>query len=238
MKQPVLEVSDLAAAYGHLQVLWDVSLEVSDGEFVTLVGPNGAGKTTTLRAISGLLDPLSGQVTFNGKQITGTPANLVSRMGISFVTEELDLFEQMTVRENLRLGAYAVKDKTKIASSMDLVLELFPRLAERQKQLAGTLSGGERKMLALARGLVSDPRLLLVDEPSLGLAPMLAQSVFEALQALHRENVTILLVEQNVDTALRITDRCYVMEQGQIALQGASADLRHNEYIGKAYLGF
>jgi branched-chain amino acid transport system ATP-binding protein len=233
----MLEVRDIEARYGHLQVLWGISLHVAQGEFVTLVGPNGAGKTTTLRTIAGLIKPMAGEVEFMGKPIGGLPANRISQMGLSFVTEDLDLFEQMSVRENLLLGAYGIRDKDKLASSMDFVLDLFPRLAERQKQLAGTLSGGERKMLALARGLVSDPRVLLVDEPSLGLAPLLVEAVFEALQALHQKGVTILLVEQNVGTALQMTERSYVLEQGRIVLQGAGAELLQDEHVKSAYLG-
>jgi branched-chain amino acid transport system ATP-binding protein len=233
----MLEVRDIEARYGHLQVLWGISLHVAQGEFVTLVGPNGAGKTTTLRTIAGLIKPMAGEVEFMGKPIGGLPANRISQMGLSFVTEDLDLFEQMSVRENLLLGAYGIRDKDKLASSMDFVLDLFPRLAERQKQLAGTLSGGERKMLALARGLVSDPKVLLVDEPSLGLAPLLVESVFEALQALHQKGVTILLVEQNVGTALQMTERSYVLEQGRIVLQGAGAELLQDEHVKSAYLG-
>ncbi|RLC66615.1 MAG: branched-chain amino acid ABC transporter ATP-binding protein [Chloroflexi bacterium] len=233
----MLQVNNLQAGYGGLQVLWDVSLSVSEGEFVALIGPNGAGKTTTLRTIAGLVKPRSGGVTFMGRPVDGLPAYQISRLGISFVTEELDLFESMSVRENLLLGAYTIQDRRKKQDSLDRVLQLFPRLGEREKQLAGTLSGGERKMLAIGRGLMSDPRLLLVDEPSLGLAPKLVLSVYEALLELHRRGVTILLVEQNVNTTLHIVDRGYVMEQGKIVLQGTSAELLADAYLQDTYMG-
>jgi len=233
----LLQVNNLQAGYGNLQVLWDVSLDVSKGEFVALIGPNGAGKTSTLRTIAGLVRPSNGEVAFLGKPIDGLPAHQISRLGISFVTEELDLFESMSVRENLLLGAYTIHDKSKKQESLDRVLQLFPRLEEREKQLAGTLSGGERKMLAIGRGLMSDPRLLLVDEPSLGLAPKLVLSAYEALLELHRRGVTILLVEQNVNTTLHIVDRGYVMEQGRIVLQGTSEELLANAYLQETYMG-
>ncbi|HDN80330.1 MAG TPA: ABC transporter ATP-binding protein [Chloroflexi bacterium] len=233
----LLEVKDLNAGYDFLQVLWDVSLHVSEGEFVALIGPNGAGKTTTLRTIAGLLSPMSGEILFKGKPITHLPAHKVSRIGISYISESLNLFPKMTVRENLLLGAYAVRDRKRISESLDFVFDLFPRLAERSSQLAGTLSGGERKMLAIARGMMSNPELLLVDEPSLGLAPKLAQRVFDALQELRRRGVTILLVEQNVNITLEITDRAYVLEQGRIVLEGKSSELSQNEHVKHVYLG-
>jgi branched-chain amino acid transport system ATP-binding protein len=232
----LLEVENLQSGYGPLQVLWDVSLEVRDGEFVAFLGPNGAGKTTTLRTISGLIRPRAGEVRFMGKPIGGQPAYQISKMGVSYLTEDLNLFRKMSVRENLILGAYSVQDKKKIRDSLEYVLDLFPVLKERQNQRAGTLSGGERKMLALGRGLMSDPKILLVDEPSLGLAPKLVRSVFEALQELNRRGITILLVEQNVSTSLHVTDRGYVIEQGRIVLQGASVDLLRNRHVKEAYL--
>jgi len=233
----LLEVNNLEAAYGHLQVLWGVSLKVSEGEFTSLLGPNGAGKTTTLRTIAGLIKPKGGEVKFMGESIGGRRADQISRMGLSFITEELNLFTRMSVRENLLLGAYGTRDKKKIEKSLDFVLDLFPVLAERRNQLAGTLSGGERKMLALGRGLMSDPKFLLVDEPSLGLAPKLVLSVFKALQELNGRGVTILLVEQNASTTLHITDRSYILERGRIVLEGASADLVEDEHVKKTYLG-
>ena len=232
----MLEVNNVNSGYGHLQVLWEVSLRVSEGEFVALLGPNGAGKSTLLRTIAGVIPPWAGEVKFMGEQIGNLPAHKITRMGLSFITEDLNLFEAMTVWENLLLGAYIRRDK-RIKESLDYVLDLFPVLAERRNQLAGTLSGGERKMLALGRGLMSEPRLLLVDEPSLGLAPKLVLSVFEALQELKQRGVTILLVEQNVSASLQIADRGYVLEQGRIVLEGKSADLLGNNHVKEAYLG-
>lgn len=233
----LLEVRSLNSGYGYLQVLWDVSLKVSEGEFVALLGPNGAGKTTLLRTVAGIIDPWAGEIRLMGKPIGGLPAHQIHKRGLSFIPEDLNLFEEMTVHENLLLGAHGIRDKKKIRDSLDYVLDLFPVLAERRNQLAGTLSGGERKMLALGRGLMSNPRLLLVDEPSLGLAPKLVLSVFEALQKLNQRGVTILLVEQNVGMSLHITDRGYVLEQGRMALKGASADLLGNAHVKAVYLG-
>jgi branched-chain amino acid transport system ATP-binding protein len=233
----LLEVSGLQASYDQLQVLWDVSLSVSEGEFVALIGSNGAGKTTTLRAISGVIKPQGGQVSFLGKPITNLAPHIVCQRGISFITEELNLFEGMTVHDNLLLGAYSCNDGKKVKALLAQVSELFPILQERQNQLAGTLSGGERRMLAIARGLMSEPRLLMVDEPSLGLAPMVVLSVFNALKALHERGVTLLLVEQNVNNTLQIADKAYVLEQGSIILQGSSAELLQNEYLRETYLG-
>ncbi len=233
----MLEVKDLNAGYDFLQVLWGVSLHVAEGEFVALIGPNGAGKTTTLRTIAGLLSPMDGEILFKGQSITHLPAHKIARIGISYISENLNLFPKMSVQENLLLGAYSVQDKKKVQQSLEFVFSLFPRLAERRNQLAGTLSGGERKMLAIARGMMSNPQLLLVDEPSLGLAPQLAQRVFDALQELRRQGVTILLVEQNVNVTLEITDRAYVLEQGRIVLEGKSSELKENEHIKNVYLG-
>lgn len=234
----MLQVTDLQAKYDTLQVLWDVSLNVSDGEFVALIGPNGAGKTSTLRAIAGLVKPMGGEIQFIGEPIGGLPAHQISRLGISFVTEDLDLFERMSVRDNLILGAYNKRrDKGHIKKSLDYILDLFPVFAQREKQLAGTLSGGERKMLAIGRGLMSAPRLILVDEPSLGLAPKLVLAVFKALRELHQRGVTILLVEQNVNSTLHLVDRGYVLEHGRIVLEGKSADLLDNTYLQQTYLG-
>jgi len=233
----LLQLKDVNASYDFLQILWDVSLRVDDGEFVALVGPNGAGKTTTLRTIAGLLSPKGGEILFKNKSIGGMPAHLVSRMGLSYVSEGLNLFTNMSVRENLLLGAYAIRDKEQQLKTLDFVYGLFPRLQEREKQLAGTMSGGERKMLAIARGMMSNPELLLVDEPSLGLAPHLVQDVFRALLELRNRGVTILLVEQNVNATLAITDRAYVLEHGRIAMEGPSSELKANKHVRNAYLG-
>jgi branched-chain amino acid transport system ATP-binding protein len=204
---------------------------------VALIGPNGAGKTTTLRTIAGLLTPKSGEVLFKGRSIGALKAHEVSRMGISYISEGLNLFTDMSVRENLLLGAYIIKEKQKQLETLDFVFHLFPRLKEREKQLAGTMSGGERKMLAIARGMMSDPELLLVDEPSLGLAPHLTHDVFRALLTLRDRGVTILLVEQNVNATLEITDRAYILEHGRIAMEGPSAEIKANEHVRNAYLG-
>ena len=233
----MLQVNHLDASYGFLQILWGVSLHVEEGEFIGLIGPNGAGKTTTLRSIAGILAPQGGDVVFKGQSIGGMPAYEVSRMGISYVSEDLNLFTDMSVRENLLMGAYAVRDKETQLETLDFVFSLFPRLEERQDQLAGTMSGGERKMLAIARGMMSNPELMLVDEPSLGLAPHLVTDVFHSLQRLRETGVTIMLVEQRVNATLEITDRGYVMEQGKVVMEGPSEELKTNEHIKAAYLG-
>jgi len=233
----VLELKAVNTSYDFLQILWDVSLKVDDGEFVALVGPNGAGKTTTLRTVAGLLTPKSGEVLFKNKSIGHMPAHEVSRLGISYISEGLNLFTDMSVRENLLLGAYAVNDRKQELETLEFVYHLFPRLKEREKQLAGTMSGGERKMLAIARGMMSNPELLLVDEPSLGLAPHLTHDVFRALLELRDRGVTILLVEQNVNATLEITDRAYILEHGRIAMEGPSEEMKANEHVRNAYLG-
>lgn len=233
----MLELKNVNTSYDFLQILWDVSLSVAEGEFVALIGPNGAGKTTTLRTIAGLLVPKSGDVIFKGQPIGHLPAHTVSRLGISYISEALNLFTDMSVRENLLLGAYAVNDRKKELEALDFVYHLFPRLKEREKQLAGTMSGGERKMLAIARGMMSSPQLMLVDEPSLGLAPHLTHDVFRALLELRRRGVTILLVEQNVNATLEITDRAYILEHGRIAIEGPSRQMKSNEHVRNAYLG-
>jgi branched-chain amino acid transport system ATP-binding protein len=233
----MLELKNINTSYDFLQILWDVSLRVDDGEFVALIGPNGAGKTTTLRTISGLLVPKSGDVIFKGQNIGHLPAHTVSRLGMSYISEALNLFTDMSVRENLLLGAYAVNDRKQELETLDFVYHLFPRLKEREKQLAGTMSGGERKMLAIARGMMSSPQLMLVDEPSLGLAPHLTHDVFRALLELRKRGVTILLVEQNVNATLEITDRAYILEHGRIAMEGPSRQMKANEHVRSAYLG-
>lgn len=233
----MLQLTGVEAGYDLLQVLWGVDLHVDEGEFVALLGPNGAGKTTTLRTIAGFLPPIRGSVMFRGAHLDGVSPHRVSTTGVGYVSESLNLFPAMSVYENLLVGAYAVKDKATVSSTMDLVFELFPRLLERRDQLAGTLSGGERKMLAIGRGLMPSPSLLLVDEPSLGLAPMATLTTFEALKALHARGVTILLVEQNVNTTLHLVDRAYVLEQGGIVLEGTGQELLGNRHVQEAYLG-
>lgn len=233
----MLELKNLNAGYDFLQVLWDVSFQVSQGEFVALVGPNGAGKSTTLRTIAGLIPPKGGEILFKENSINKLKAHQVSRLGISYVSEQLNLFTDMSVRENLLLGAYAVRDQQQQLKTLEFIFDLFPRLEERKSQLAGTMSGGERKMLAIARGMMSNPELMLVDEPSLGLQPNLVKDVFRALQLLQDQGVTILLVEQNVNTTLEITDRAYILEQGRIVMEGPSREVKQNEHVRNAYLG-
>jgi ABC-type branched-subunit amino acid transport system ATPase component len=233
----LLEVEQLNAGYGFLQILRDVSLRVDVGEYVCLVGPNGAGKSTTLKTIAGLIHPSSGVIRFKGESIDGLPGYRVARRGIAYISEEMNLFTNMSVHENLLMGAYSIKDRAVQKERLDFVYDLFPRLEERKGQLAGTMSGGERKMLAIGRGLMSRPELLLVDEPSFGLAPQLTASVFGSLDTLKRGGVTILLVEQNVTKTLAVTDRGYVLENGRIELQGASAELSRDPHVRKVFLG-
>jgi branched-chain amino acid transport system ATP-binding protein len=234
----LLEVKKLNAGYGFLQILRNVSLTVENGEYVCLVGPNGAGKSTTLKTIAGLLAPINGEILFNGESIAGLPANKVTRKGISFVSEEMNLFVNMTVQENLAMGAYTLKEKKAQKDRLDFVFDLFPRLVERRRQLAGTMSGGERKMLAIGRGLMANPKLLLVDEPSFGLAPLLTESVFESLDTLvKKQSLTIMLVEQNITKTLAVTDRGYVLENGRIELSGKSVDLACDAHVRKVFLG-
>ena len=233
----LLEIKSLDSGYGFLQVLWDVSFYVEEGEFVALIGPNGAGKSTTLKTISGLLEPQGGEILFEGNPIGGMEGHLVCRKGVAYISEELNLFVNMTVKENLEMGAFMIKDSAKQAENLEFVYELFPRLYERENQFAGTLSGGERKMLAIGRGMMSGPSLLLVDEPSLGLAPMLTNEVFKALKALNARGTTILLVEQNVNKTLKNTSRAYILEKGKIVLDGKSADLANDDHVRKIYLG-
>jgi ABC-type branched-subunit amino acid transport system ATPase component len=233
----LLEVKNLDSGYGFLQVLWDVSFHVEEGEFVALIGPNGAGKSTTLKTISGLLEPQGGEILFKGDEIGGLEGHLVCRKGVAYISEELNLFVNMTVKENLQMGAFTVKEPAEQAEHLKFVYELFPRLYEREGQYAGTLSGGERKMMAIGRGMMSDPSLLLVDEPSLGLAPMLTNEVFRALRTLNKRGATILLVEQNVGKTLKNASRAYILEKGKIVLDGKSEELADNEHVRKIYLG-
>ena len=233
----LLEVKNLNAGYGYLQILRDVSFQVDKGEYVCLVGPNGAGKSTTLRSISGLLSPMNGELLFRNEPINGCSADQITRKGIAFVSEEMNLFVNMSVMENLNMGAYTLKDNDKKRELVEFVFDLFPRLKERSRQLAGTMSGGERKMLAIGRGLMSDPELLLVDEPSFGLAPLLTESVFDALDTLVKKGMTIMLVEQNVTKTLEVTSRGYVLENGRISLAGNSRDLATDPHVRKVFLG-
>jgi branched-chain amino acid transport system ATP-binding protein len=233
----VLEIKSLQAGYEYLQVIWDVSLSISSGEFVVLLGPNGAGKTTLLRAVAGILRPRGGEVLFMGKPIAGLTTDQITSRGLSFITEDSNLFTAMSVRDNLLLGAYTVRNAQQIRDSLDFVYNVFPVLKERQKQAAGTLSGGERKMLAIGRSMMARPRLYLIDEPSLGLAPKTTATVFEALRELNQRGDTVLLVEQNVSTGLQLSQRGYVLEQGRIVLEGPSSALLDNPYVQQVYLG-
>jgi len=233
----ILELKNISSGYDFLQVLWDISLHIDEGELVALIGSNGAGKSTTLRTIAGLLKPTSGEILFNGKKINGEPTHLISQMGISYVSEKLNLFTAMSVKENLILGAYSILDKDVQKKTLEFIFELFPRLNERRNQLAGTMSGGERKMLAIARGMMSKPQLMLVDEPSLGLQPSLTNDVFRALIKLRSTGVTILLVEQNVNATLGFSDRAYILEQGKVVMEGPSKEIRDNKHVKNAYLG-
>lgn len=233
----VLRVDGLNAAYGRVQVLWDVSFHVDAGEIVCLVGANGAGKTTLLRAVSGLLRP-TGQIVFNNRTLGGRDAAVIARMGIAHVPEGRHLFPAMSVLEHLDLGAAFVPGAwERRADTMAAVFELFPRLGERRRQVAGTMSGGEQQMLAIARALMARPKMLLVDEPSMGLAPVLVHAVFDALRTINRQGVTILLVEQNVRQTLLMANRGYVLENGRIVLEGTGAELLGNEHVKAAYLG-
>ncbi len=233
----MLEVCDVATGYGKVQVLWDVCIEVREAEIVALVGSNGAGKTTLLNAITGLLPIRSGIVEFLGQRVNGLSAHTVVEMGISLVPEGGKVFPDMTVRENLEMGAYAIRAWQQRQDTIEQVYQLFPLLKERDRQLARTLSGGERQMLAMGRGLMSKPRLCLFDEPSYGLAPLLVTELFRIIQDLRDQGITILLIEQNVRRSLEIADRAYVLENGRISLQGACAELLESEYIRQAYMG-
>lgn len=233
----MLEVQGISTAYGEIQVLWDVSLKVEQGEMVALVGANGAGKTTTLKTIAGILPQLSGKVVFEGTEIQDMAAHEIISRGMALVPEGRKVFPYMTVRENLDLGAYRVKDPHQVIENLEWVFGLFPKLKERQSQLAGTFSGGEQQMLVIGRALMSRPRFLMLDEPSLGLQPNIVTMVFESMKILHDEGVTILLVEQNVRKSLSIVQRGYVIEHGRIVLSGTNEELLANEDIKKAYLG-
>src|ERR1700710_1099747 len=232
----MLEVEEIRTFYGNIEALKGISLTVEEGECVTLIGSNGAGKSTTLRSISGLTPPRTGDIVFEGENITRTqPADIV-KLGISQSPEGRRCFPRMTVRENLDMGAYLRRDK-EIAADMENVFELFPRLLEREKQKAGTMSGGEQQMLAIGRALMAKPSLLLLDEPSMGIAPILVERIYETIAEINRQGTTILLVEQSASYALEVAQRAYVLETGSVALEDASASLRENPEVQRAYLG-
>jgi len=236
-QRPLLRVEHLDVAYGDVQVLWDVSLDVAADEMVALVGANGAGKTTLLSAISGLLRPRSGSITFDGGPIGGAPTKRIVELGIAHVPEGRRLFPAMSVRDQLVLGAFRRRDRGGVKADLEHVLTLFPRLRDRLHALGGTLSGGEQQMAAIARGLMARPRLLMIDELSLGLAPVVVESLVEILQRVNRDGTAVLLVEQDVQTALEIATRGYVLERGKVALAGAAAALLRDERVRQAYLG-
>ena len=233
----MLEIKDLNVFYGAIHALKGISLTVADGELVSLIGANGAGKTTTLHTISGLRHAASGSITLDGKDLQKVPANTIINLGLAHVPEGRHVFARMTVEENLRMGAYIIKDQKKIAENMEKVYAHFPRLKERYKQLAGTLSGGEQQMLATGRALMTDPKIVLMDEPSMGLSPLLVKEIFAIIEELHKSGITILLVEQNAKMALAVSDRAYVLETGTISMEGRAADLAADDRVRKAYLG-
>ena len=233
----MLEIKDLNVFYGAIHALKGISLTVEEGELVSLIGANGAGKTTTLHTISGLLTAASGSVTLDGKDLQKVAPNKIISMGLAHVPEGRHVFARMTVEENLRMGAYIIKDQKKISENLENVYSHFPRLKERSRQLAGTLSGGEQQMLATGRALMTNPKIVLMDEPSMGLSPLLVKEIFSIIQELHESGITILLVEQNAKMALAVSDRAYVLETGCISMSGKASELAEDDRVRKAYLG-
>lgn len=233
----MLEVKDLKVSYGMIQAIKGVSFEVNKGEIIALIGANGAGKTTILHTITGLLSAQSGTITYEGKDITKVPGHKIVSMGIAHVPEGRRIFANMTVLQNLKMGAFTRKDKNEVNETLDMVYSRFPRLMERKNQLAGTLSGGEQQMLAMGRALMSHPQIILMDEPSMGLSPIFVNEIFDIIEEVSKSGTTVLLVEQNAKKALSIADRAYVLETGNIVLEGKASDLLNNDSIKKAYLG-
>ena len=233
----MLEVKDLQVYYGMIHAIKGVSFYVNEGEIIALIGANGAGKTTILHTITGLLTPKGGQVMFEGKDITKTPAHKIVELGMAHAPEGRRVFAQLSVYQNLKMGAYTRSDKNEIEESLEMVYKRFPRLEERKNQMAGTLSGGEQQMLAMGRALMSKPRIILMDEPSMGLSPILVNEIFDIIQSVSASGTTVLLVEQNAKKALAIADRAYVLETGKISLDGNAKDLLNDDSIKKAYLG-
>jgi branched-chain amino acid transport system ATP-binding protein len=233
----MIELSGVSASYGSVPAIRDVTINVEEGEAVGLLGANGSGKSTTLRTISGLVRPTSGAITFLGQNLRTLPPHKITELGIAHVPEGRQVFPEMTVNENLEIGSYAPRAKADRNSSLDLVYSIFPRLAERRKQLAGTMSGGEQQMLAVGRGLMLKPRLLMLDEPSLGLAPVMCDVTFEKIQDIHKLGTAILLVEQNVSRALTLVQRAYVLESGKVIIHGTNTELANNKQVQTAYLG-
>lgn len=233
----LLEIKDLEVNYGVIKAIKGVSFDVNEGEIIALIGANGAGKTTILHTITGLIQAKKGSIVFDGKELTKTPPHKIVSMGMAHVPEGRRIFQQLSVLENLKLGAYTRKDKSEIASTLKMVYERFPRLEERKNQVAGTLSGGEQQMLAMGRALMSKPRIILMDEPSMGLSPLLVSEIFDIIKMINESGTTVLLVEQNAKKALSIADRAYVLETGNITLSGDAKDLINDESVKKAYLG-
>ena len=233
----MLEVKNLQVYYGVICALKGISFEVNEGEIVTLIGANGAGKTTTMQSVVGLIPKRSGSVTFDGHDITQVPCHKIVHLGMTQVPEGRRIFQELTVYENLLMGAYSIKDSSGFKNDLDAIYTRFPRLAERKNQIAGTLSGGEQQMLAMGRAIMSHPKLLMLDEPSMGLSPLLVDQVFEIIKDINRDGTTILLVEQNAGKSLAISDRAYVLENGKIVLSGTGAELAASEMVQKAYLG-
>ena len=233
----MLEVKDIEVFYGVIQAIKGISFEVNEGEVIALIGANGAGKTTTLQTITGLISPKKGQIFFEGQEITHVPAHKIVSMGIAHVPEGRRVFAQLSVLDNLKLGAFTRKDKEEIEETLIRVYKRFPRLEERKNQIAGTLSGGEQQMLAMGRALMSHPKIILMDEPSMGLSPIFVNEIFDIIQEVSKSGTTVLLVEQNAKKALSIADRGYVLETGRIVLEGNAKDLLDNEQVKKAYLG-
>ena len=233
----LLEIKDLEVNYGVIKAIKGVSFDVNEGEIIALIGANGAGKTTILHTITGLIQAKKGSIVFDGKELTKTPPHKIVSMGMAHVPEGRRIFQQLSVLENLKLGAYTRKDKSEIASTLKMVYERFPRLEERKNQVAGTLSGGEQQMLAMGRALMSKPRIILMDEPSMGLSPLLVSEIFDIIKVINKSGTTVLLVEQNAKKALSIADRAYVLETGKITLSGDAKDLINDESVKKAYLG-
>ncbi len=233
----MLEVKDIEVYYGMIQAIQGVSFHVEEGEVIALIGANGAGKTTILHTVSGLLTPKKGSILFEGKELTKTPGHKIVSMGMAHVPEGRRVFAQLSVLQNLKMGAYTRKDKSEINATLEMVFKHFPRLKERQNQLAGTLSGGEQQMLAMGRALMSHPKIILMDEPSMGLSPIFVNEIFNIIEEVSKMGTTVLLVEQNAKKALSIADRAYVLETGKIVLEGKAADLLNDDSIKKAYLG-
>lgn len=233
----MLRIENVNVSYGSIHALHDISLTVNDGEVVSLIGANGAGKTTTLHTITGLKGATDGVIEYDGKDLCRMDPSHIIRIGMAHVPEGRHVFTQMSVQENLEMGSYIMNDKSQIKKNMDMVYEYFPRLLERKKQLAGTLSGGEQQMLATGRALMSNPRIVLMDEPSMGLSPLLVKEIFHIIKTLHQNGITVLLVEQNAKMALAVSDRAYVLETGRISMSGKASELLANDNIKKAYLG-